>query len=96
MRSRDWSKGLSERLQDLNYAGDFILALIDEGESLQEALGQTIRSYGVREFSSLVELNESAVQRAIDPDHNPTKSTLEKLLTPFSLNLGAHKSDGAA
>ena len=96
MRSRDWNEGLSERLQDLEYASDFLLTLVEEGHSLQEALGITIRGYGVREFSHLIDLNESAIQRAIDPNHNPTKSTLEKLLTPFSLRLAAQKSGGAA
>lgn len=95
-RSRDWNESLSQRLQDLDYAGDFILALTEEGDSLQEASGKTIRCYGVREFTKLTDLNEAAVQRAIDPEHNPTKSTLEKLLVPFGLNLSARKSDGAA
>ncbi len=96
MRSRDWNEGLSERLKDLSYASDFILVLMEEGHSLQEALGITIRGYGVREFAILVNLNESSIQRATDPDHNPTKSTLEQLLAPFNLYLTVRKSDGAA
>ena len=96
MRSRNWNEGLSERLQDLRYASDFLLVLTEEGHSLQEALGITIRGYGVREFSRLINLSESAIQRAIDPNYNPTKRTLEELLAPFNLHLAAQRSGGAA
>ena len=89
MRSRDWSEGLSERLKDLNYAGDLLLVLIEEGNSLQEALARIIRGYGVREFSNLVDLDEAMIQRSINSDYNPTKNTLEKLLAPFGLHLAA-------
>ena len=93
MRSRDWNEGLSERLKDLNYASDFLLVLMRDGSSLQEALARIIRGYGVREFANLVGLNEAAIQRSINPNYNPTKNTLEKLLTPFGLHLAAWKSD---
>lgn len=33
-------------------------------------------------------MNEPSVQRAINPEYNPTKLTLEKLLSPLGLNLG--------
>ena len=40
-------------------------------------------------FSLLVGLEPSLIQRTISPDSNPTKETLEKLLKPFGLDLGA-------
>lgn len=96
-RSVDWNETLSEKLRDLKFAKQFLLSLVDEGDSLQEALGRTVRGYGVKEFSKLVNLDEPAIQRAIDPSHNPTKTTLEKLLNPFSLVLGVKEiEDGAA
>ena len=83
MRSRDWNKGLSERLKDLNYASDFILTLMEEGASLQEALASTIRGYGVREFAKLVDLDEAAIQRSININYNPTKKYVRKAFSPF-------------
>ena len=93
MKSRDWNEGLSKRLKDLSYASDFLLALIEEGGSLQEALAHTIEGYGVREFANLVDLDEAAIQRNINSNYNPTKNTLEKLLAPFGLYLAARRPD---
>ena len=42
-RSVDWNETLAEKLSDLDFARDFLSDLIDEGDSLQEALGKTIR-----------------------------------------------------
>ena len=88
-RSVDWNETLSEKLNDMDFARGFLLALLDEGEPLQEALAKTIRGYGVKEFGELVGLKPSVVQRAIDLKNNPTKATLERLLGPFGLTLGA-------
>ncbi len=94
-RSRDWNEGVSQDLKDLMYAQTFLLALIEEGGDLQIALGRFIRLYGVKEYAGLVKMNEPAIQRAINPDHNPTKATLEKLLEPLGLSLGVKPRDVA-
>ena len=96
-RSVDWNETLAEKLNDLDFARDFLSDLIDEGDSLQEALGKTIRGYGVKEFCCLVDLTPATVQRAINLEYNPTKETLEKMLKPFGLTLGIKDiEDGAA
>ncbi|AGH94640.1 DNA-binding protein [Pseudobdellovibrio exovorus] len=87
-RSSNWSEDVSQELRDTNYAQSFLLALLDEGDDLQTALGRLIRLYGVKEYAQLVEMEDSAIQRAINPAHNPTKGTLEKLLAPLKLSLG--------
>lgn len=87
-RSSDWSEDISRELRDVQYAQVFLLELLDEGDDLQTALGRLIRLYGVKEYANLVKMEDSAVQRAINPNHNPTKSTLEKLLFPLKLSLG--------
>ena len=87
-RSSDWSESVSQELKDLDYAQTFLSALLEEGDDLQTALGRLIRLYGVKEYATLVKMNEPAVQRAINPEHNPTKRTLEKLLAPLKLSLG--------
>ncbi len=94
-RSREWSESVSEDLKDMDYAQTFLSALLEEGDDLQTALGRLIRLYGVKEYAALVKMNEPAVQRAINPDHNPTKQTLEKLLAPLKLSLGIKPNDAA-
>jgi hypothetical protein len=94
-RSRDEGEEVSRDLKDLDRARIFLCGLVDEGDDLQTALGRRIRHYGVKEYSSLVKIEAPAVQRAIDPRHNPTKQTLEKLLAPFKLSLGVKPVDAA-
>lgn len=87
-RTVDWNKGLAEDLQNPEFAQEFILSSLDEGLSLQEVLGKVIRAYGVKEFSKKIKIPSSNIVRAIDPKHNPTYETLNKLLKPFKLKLG--------
>ncbi|MBX3020218.1 MAG: hypothetical protein KF799_00965 [Bdellovibrionales bacterium] len=54
-----------------------------------------IRLYGVKEYARLVKMDSPAVQRAIAPEHNPTKLTLEKLLAPLKLELDIKPTDAA-
>ena len=86
-RSRDWNLGLAEDLQDVEFAREFLLAAIDEGVSVQRALGKVVRAMGVQEFAALVHMAGPNVLRAINPQHNPTQETLNRLLRPFRLRL---------
>jgi DNA-binding phage protein len=86
-RSRDWDEGLSQDLRDPEFAQKFILASLDEGLSLQNVLGKVIRSYGIKEFAKKIKMASPNVVRAIDPKHNPTQETLNRLLKPFGLRL---------
>lgn len=87
-RVSDWSEEASQELRDTSYAQTFLLSLLEEGDDLQTALGRLIRLYGVKEYAQVSKMEESAIQRAINPEHNPTKGTLEKLLAPLKLSLG--------
>lgn len=87
-RSVDWNEYMAEELKDLDYAQGFLLGLLEEGDDLQTALGRIVRIYGVKEYAALAQMEESAIQRAINPNHNPTKETLEKILAPLKLTLG--------
>jgi DNA-binding phage protein len=94
-RSRDWSESVAKDLKDLAYAQSYLSALLEEGDDLQTALGRLIRLYGVKEYATLVKMDAPAVQRAIAPEHNPTRQTLEKLLAPLKLSLGVRPIDAA-
>lgn len=86
-RSKDWNLGLSEDLRDPAFAREFLLASIDEGVSLQVALGKVVRAMGVKEFAAKVRMAGPNVLRAISPRHNPTQETINRLLKPFRLRL---------
>lgn len=87
-RSKDWSEGLAEDLQDTDFAREFLTAAVEDGVSLKDALAKVIRAKGVKEFAELVGMASPNVLRAIHPKHNPTQETLERLLRPFGLRIG--------
>ena len=86
-RSKDWNIGLAEDLRDSAFAREFLLASIDEGVPIQIALGKIVRAMGVKEFAAKVRMASPNVLRAINPRHNPTQDTLNRLLRPFKLRL---------
>lgn len=86
-RSRDWNDGLAKDLEDPAFARAFLLAAIEDGGSLQHALGKAIRALGVKEFGARIGMPSPNVLRAIHPRHNPTQATLNRLLEPFGLRL---------
>jgi DNA-binding phage protein len=79
--------GLAKDLRDAAFAREFLLASIDEGVDIQVALGKAIRATGVKEFAAKVGMASPNVLRAINPRHNPTQATLDRLLKPFGLRL---------
>ncbi len=86
-RSRDWNEGLAQDLRNREFAREFLLAAIEEGISLQNALGKVVRALGVKEFATKVGMESPNLLRAINPRHNPTQSTINRLLKPFGLRL---------
>ena len=86
-RRVDWNEGLAKDLQDLNFAREFLLASLAEGISIQVVLGKVIRAMGVKEFSKKSKIASPNILRAINPKHNPTQETLNRLLKPFGLML---------
>lgn len=86
-RSRDWNEELANDLKDIAFAQEFVLAALEEGISLQQVLAKMVRSYGVKEYADLAKMPSSNLLRAISPDHNPTQSTLNKILKPLDLEL---------
>jgi DNA-binding phage protein len=86
-RSRDWNEGLARDLRNREFAREFLLAAMEEGVPIQTALGKVIRAMGVKEFASKVRMASPNVLRAINPRHNPTQDTMNRLLKPFRLKL---------
>ncbi|MEI6806069.1 MAG: hypothetical protein WCK49_06135 [Myxococcaceae bacterium] len=86
-RSKDWNARLAKDLQDFDFAAQFIMAALEEGATLQEALGKVIRLYGIHEFSAVAKIASPNILRAINTRHNPTQKTLCHLLKPFGLTI---------
>ena len=92
-RSRDWNIGLAQDLRNHVFAREFLLASIDEGVPIQVALGKVARAMGVKEFAAKVRMASPNLLRAINPRHNPTQDTLNRLLKPFRLKLSLARLD---
>jgi DNA-binding phage protein len=88
-RTKDWNEGLAQDLRDPQFAQEFLLAAIDEGITVQHALGKIIRAIGVKEFAAKIGMESPNLLRVIHSRHNPTQSTLNRLLRPFGLKLSA-------
>ena len=86
-RSVNWNRGLSEDLKDIRFTQRFVQSALIEGLPVQAVLAKVIRAYGVKEFSSKVRMPSSNVLRAINPKHNPTIETLNRLLKPLALEI---------
>jgi DNA-binding phage protein len=86
-RTKDWNEGLANDLRNPRFAREFLLAAIDEGISLQHALGKVIQIMGVKEFAAKIDMESPNLLRAISPRHNPTQAIINRLLNPFDLKL---------
>ena len=53
-RAKDWSLGLAEDLRNPAFAREFLMAAVDEGNALQQALGKVVRAMGVKEFAEKI------------------------------------------
>lgn len=86
-RSQSWNEGLAKDLKNPEFAKNFLMASLEEGLSPQQALRKVILIYGLKEFSKKVKIPSPNISRALNPKHNPTLETLNKLLKPFGLKL---------
>lgn len=86
-RTKDWNEGLAKDLQDPAFAAEFIIGALEEGATVQEALGKVIRLHGVKEFAEKVDMASPNLLRALDARYNPTQATLNRLLEPFGLRI---------
>jgi len=86
-RTKDWNEGLARDLKDPEFAREFLLAAVEEGVSLQHALGKVVRAMGVKEFAAKIGMGSPNLLRAVNPRHNPTQATINRLLAPFGLKL---------
>ena len=94
-RSRGWEIGLADDLRDPAFAREFLMASIDEGVAIQVALARVVRAMGVKEFAAKVRMASPNVLRVLNPRHNPTQATIDRLLRPFRLRLSLALIEGS-
>ena len=87
-RSKEYDEKKAAHLADPSLVRAQLIGAVSSGAPLKEALGELIRTMGVKEFAEKVGMPSPNVLRAIDPRHNPTQDTLERLLKPFGLRVG--------
>jgi DNA-binding phage protein len=85
--SKDWNQGLAHDLGNPEFARQFLLAAVEDGVPIQQAIGKVIRAVGVKEFAPKVRMDAPHLLRAIHPRRTPNQDMLNRLLRPFRLKL---------
>lgn len=86
-RTRDWNKGLATDFKDSTFVREFINAALDEGVPIQDVLRKLVDVVGLKETSKKTKMPSPNILRALNPKHNPTLDTLNRILWPFGLKL---------
>ena len=77
-------------LRDPEYAREFILASMEEGVELRTALNEVAKAVGWSYFARWVHgMERPNVIQALGINGNPTIKTMNKLLAPMGLRVGA-------
>jgi DNA-binding phage protein len=88
-RDSSYDKILAKELQDLEFAKEFLLGLMEgeEGLFLLDALKHTIWRMGIREFSEISGVPEKCISRMLHSENIPKIDTLDKYMAPFGLKV---------
>jgi DNA-binding phage protein len=88
-----WRDGFEERLRDPEYAREYLLAAIEDGANLQQALADVVRAAGTTRYAGWAKkLERSNILRIVRKGSNPTMKTIERLLEPLGLRLAVVKA----
>ena len=88
-RDSSYDKKLAKELENLEFAREFLLGLMEGGEGLDlaKALKHTIKRMGIKEFSQLSKIPEKSVSRMLGQKEIPKIKTLNAYLAPFGLKI---------
>jgi DNA-binding phage protein len=82
-----------EFLQDPDYAREYILAAIEDGDDLHVALADVVRAVGATRYATWAkEIQRPNLLRSIRKGANPTLKTIDRLLAPLGLRLAVVKA----
>ena len=86
-RTQDWNRGLANDLGEPTFRREFINAALEEGVPIQDVLRKLVDVVGLKETSKRTNMASPNILRALNPKHNPTLETLNRILQPFGLKL---------
>lgn len=87
-RTESYDKMISEKLQDANYARDYLVYLVEEeDQSVEEALIILAQKMGEKEFADFIGTSKQKVNDFIKGRRKPTLAMLNKFLEPLDLEL---------
>lgn len=87
-RTESYDKMLSEKLQDADYARDYLVYLVEEEEqTVEEALIILAQKMGEKEFAEFIGTSKQKVNDFVKGRRKATLAMLNKYLEPFELEL---------
>lgn len=98
MATVNYEKGLIKRLQDPEYASEYLNEALKEGsqEMFMLALRDVAKAKGIRQAARESNLNREAMYRMLSENGNPNLSSLNKLLDTLGLTLNIGRKENAA
>lgn len=89
MATADYEKGLLNRLQDTEYASEYLNEALKEGsqEMFMLALRDVAKTKGIAQAARESNLNRETMYRMLSEKGNPNLSTLNKLLDTLGLTI---------
>jgi probable addiction module antidote protein len=98
MATADYNAGLLNRLQDPEYASEYLNEALNEEsqEVFMLALRDVAKAMGFAKAASESNLNRESMYRMLSENGNPNLSSLTKLLDTFGLTLAVIKKETVA
>ena len=98
MATANYEKGLIKRLQDPEYASEYLNEALREGsqEMFMLALREVAKAKGITQAARESNLNREAMYRMLSENGNPNLSSLNKLLDTLGLALNIGMKENAA
>ena len=87
-RTKSYDKMMAEKFQDIDYARDYLIFLVDEEEMpVEEALITLAQKMGEKEFAHFIGTTKQKVNDFIKGRRPASFTTIIRYLQPFELDL---------
>ncbi|WP_300455718.1 addiction module antidote protein [Desulfobacula sp.] len=98
MATVNYQEGLLKRLQDPEYASEYLNEALKEGsqEMFMLALRDVAKAKGISQVAKETNLNRETMYRMLSEKGNPNLSSLNKLLNTLGLTLSIGRKESAA
>lgn len=87
-RTKSFDEMFAKKLQDVDYARDYLIHLVEEEEmSVEQALATLAENMGQKEFAQLIGTTKQRVNEFVKGRQKPTLPLLNRYLEAFDLEL---------